>query len=952
MTYEADTIGKRSHRTGYYLALDGVPTRFATHRFDQMVMPTSDTAHAWWKLDEDGGSTAFSSVGLYNLTVTGTVPGAPSFLQPTTATTGSRYFTDDLGYFYVNNATLASSVAEQASVSAGFRTDNIINSEYIFEYSGLTSSELEAENAIIGVVKVGTEIALRWETGAGTDVINITSGAGIAAGVAYHVMVTWQKNGATTDATVYLWRVGSGLVHEEKFTGLTTATGGDNADFTIGSSRTSNTPPSPGTWDGYIEDVVLWKIHHSRDKALAYLSLASAPFEPALDVASIGASGSSLDRSRSLIIPGGFSARVMDGEVQREVLSRRDGTTDTLLLAVNPSIKILETESSDNDSGRVVYLERETILLGTIDGDDYLLCERGAWGSSAGTHGAGMVISSRPRHLMGRRGTLWAVDLDTLNSQVLRAGILSSSPQFSEGAYDLDFVDVQKELNRPLMRGFLPQKSADYNVNANFTFNVEVDDASNFVDGTRSQIKVSADDFYAVYNAPSGTVNTATNAVNSLSANNLLFKDVGPSVDKEVQNTGTFPDIELELRQVQVITQDPAIAALQLMCSILGDGANGTYDVLPGRAPSATSPIRMVGAGIPADWIDITAWEALEGVGGVCRFYIEEETRLLDFLVEEIAWRLGGYVYVTAEGKISFQRYRAIAPNTDASTLSKSSILGGAVSVVDDEADTVGRVSINCNYDYVEREYMAKHQVVFADLNGTYGDDLASIELESKSMWIGGGGSALNSPPSSQWEIISSFDRIYSRTKDGVRKLKFRLPWNLHTTYIPGHAFRLSDDRLPDFSGGVGITSRAHEVTSSTPDTQTGTVEVEAEEMPPGYLIAPAAVVVSSSIGPDTLTLDTTTDYHGTEPGLDFIVGASILLFDADASPPFSASDPLYVTAVTGSTIEVGGFGTITPAVGDIVVMEYDLFPPNTSPATGAAVEDHLYHGDTTSKLA
>jgi hypothetical protein len=338
-------------------------------------------------------------------------------------------------------------------------------------------------------------------------------------------------------------------------------------------------------------------------------------------------------------------------------------------------------------------------------------------------------------------------------------------------------------------------------------------------------------------------------------------------------------------------------------------------------------------------------------VGGICVFYLDEETRLLDWLVNEISWRLGGYVYVTDEGKISFQRYRAAVPAIEQNTLAKADILAGDVSVVDDESETVGRISIECNYNPGQREYLSKQTVVFADLQGTYGDDLPSIELESKSLWVGGGGSTLSSPPSSQWELISSFDRIYSRVKEGVRKIRFRLPWRQHTTYVPGHTFRLTDDRLPDFAGDVGITSRTHEVTSASPDPTTGSVEVEAEEIPRGFVIAPTAIVASYNAGTGVATLDTTTDYHGAEPGFDFPVGAEIIVFDADASPPFSATQPSTITAVASSTVTFGYSG-FTPAVGDIITLFYDLATStNVAANTLAGVKDHLYQVDTSDTL-
>ena len=241
--------------------------------------------------------------------------------------------------------------------------------------------------------------------------------------------------------------------------------------------------------------------------------------------------------------------------------------------------------------------------------------------------------------------------------------------------------------------------------------------------------------------------------------------------------------------------------------------------------------------------------------------------------------------------------------------------------------------------------------MVFVDLNGIYGDDFANVELQSKSLWIGSGGGSLNSPPTGQWEIISNFDRMYSRTKDGVRKVRFQLPWKQHLTVRPGYVFKLTDDRLPDFAGSEGITGRIHEVTAANPDPQSGSLEVEAEEIPKGYLVAPSALVASYSSG--TFTLSTAAnDFYGDDPGFDFMVGGVIRFFDASASPLFSVSDTAVITGLTASSITVSWAGSFTPASGDLIVLEYSAATGSTAANTGADAPDHLFHGNDRSTLA
>jgi hypothetical protein len=183
-----------------------------------------------------------------------------------------------------------------------------------------------------------------------------------------------------------------------------------------------------------------------------------------------------------------------------------------------------------------------------------------------------------------------------------------------------------------------------------------------------------------------------------------------------------------------------------------------------------------------------------------------------------------------------------------------------------------------------------------------------------------------------------------------VRKVRFQLPWKQHLTVKPGYVFKLTDDRLPDFAGSEGISQRTHEVTAANPDPQSGSLEVEAEEIPKGYLVAPSALVASYSSG--TLTLNTSTDFHGSEPGFDFMVGGIIRVFDASASPPFSVSNTEAILGLTASSITVSWGGAFTPASGDLIVLEYSAATGSTAANTGADAPDHLFHGNTRSNLA
>lgn len=945
MTYVDDT-DRKQHAVGYMLEFDGVPQRLASHDFSGMVAPTPETAWAWWKLNEQtAGAFAADAFGVYNLNSGGGV-GTPepsaSFLTPDGNAYGSRYFTGDCDIRLVNQITIAEAVAAQGSVSAGFRPALLTGIETIFAYSGNLGSV--AENAVVVLRTNGNEIEVYWRDAAAADVVSTTIGAGLQLGKAYHVMATWIQSGGSTALQIYLWQHGKGLIYSKAFSGLNPAAGGNGADFIIGSNRSLS---GSQLYSGFLEDVVLWRKHHAAESAQAYLQFSTGGIIPSLPAGSISAAGSALDRPRSLVTPGGFAAQVIDSDAVRLLFSRRGGNETELQFSIDESATTVIPLDDVYPQGQTVFTEKETILLGPLSTGQYTLCQRGADGTLAVPHGATIGISDRPRHWIGRRASVWAVYLDTMASTRLRAGIMAASPQYSRGMWDLEFLDVQSQLNRPLMRGFQADKSSDWAV-VGGNLVITVQDDRNFADGDRSFVRVTANgadgsgDLLRIYRLPTGSVDRIAGTV-SLGLIDVMY-DSNPAALIDV---GT----ELELMQVAIITCDAATAALQVMISQFGDGtASIEYDLQPGVRPSLTATTsdlaaRQVGAGLPVDWVDRTSFEQLLGTGGICTFFLDEETRLLDFLVNEISWRLGGYIYVTREGQISFQRYRAGTTTLNTSELGRDEIIAGAVSVVDDESEIIGRASIESNYNPASREYQLKQQVLFADLTGTYSDGLPVVELKPKSLWIGTGGSVLTSAPSGQWEIIGLLDRMYARTKNGVRKVRLRLPWSLHLEYQPGSVFKLTDDRLPDLDGALGVSGRFYEVTSSNPDTQTGTVEIEAEEMPRGFLVAPACIVLSYLAG--VITIDTTQlQYHQANPGQDFPGTCDIKVFDASASPPFSTFQQGTVSAVTGNTLVTAGFVS-PPAAGDLVVLLYDV-PYTGDPAvnTGASVIDHLFQVD------
>lgn len=680
----------------------------------------------------------------------------------------------------------------------------------------------------------------------------------------------------------------------------------------------------------------------------------SGTFLPCMPIESISGGGLRLDRQNALVLPGGLSFSAMDTSDVRALIRRRGGTASNLTASLSLSATSLTLTSGTNTfaDGDTVYIDRETITLGTHAGSgQYTGCTRGAQGSQAAYHQGAAVVSSLPRHWLGRRLQLFAVNRDTGTEKAIRTAILSMSPVWRNGLWSFESIDLMRELRRPVNTGWFPQSGSRLRrADTATTFRIRVPNASAFIDGATAagSIRIDGGRLPGVYQLTSGDVDEANGWIDVRRGN--LLRAFDPSDDP------------ITVQQVAAFSGDPAAVALLLMLSDRGDGSNNaTYDQLPGRVPTTddgTTPART-GAALPTAWVDVATWESLRGVAPLIVVYMDEPRSLIDILVEDISPLLGGYVYVTSDGKISFQRWRSSVPlgalvdSGDVVDADKSNV-SLDLQTVEDESQVISSAVWQVNYDPVEKVHLRRIRVTWSDQVPIYGDELAQLELSSRSIWVGGSAdNALISPPfGNELQVVIKLDRIYARTRDGVRTVHLSVPWSLSENFVPGYLFALTSTRLIDHEGGTSQTSQQYEVTSAEPDYGAGTVRVVAEQVPKGYIVAPSAIV--ASIASTTITLDTTgeeANLFDVNPGRDFPEGATVRIYDASASPPFSVSETETISSVADDTITLGAApGTFTVTAGDLVVLEYSADTGNTN-AAGADVRDHVFMTDDAGNL-
>lgn len=683
----------------------------------------------------------------------------------------------------------------------------------------------------------------------------------------------------------------------------------------------------------------------------------------AISQGGISISGSRLSERRTLIRPGGMTVDVMAIDAVQALLVHRGGTEDTLAAAESASDATIVMGSGTNRyaNGATVYVDQETITLGThTGGGTYTGCTRGAHGSQARAHSKGAIVSSVPRYWYGRRAVVTAVNMQTGTSEAQRGGILIASPDWDGfGEFSLSFGDMQTQLNRSICSGWQSERAVsaavvDDDTSGARSITFEVGDARQFSTVADGYVEVRYPDGLIVFKLDKDNVDAGANTVE------VDLFDLVVGVDRRsglLSHLGAAETegIDVELRQVEWLEDMPANIALMLMLSDLGDNANSPtygYDTLPGISPALTSGTddlvqRRMGAAIPESWVDVESFQRVRDSGQPMRLYLNEQTSLLDLLVNEIAPRLGGAITSTRDGKIGFKRFGAATPTPEAAIESLVEIdCVGEVKASDDETQAVPAAIVECNYDYLGRTFGRRIEVLYQDVTARWENARRRYVWSAKTLQVGeAGANRLSSPQMAQTDVEALLDRIYSRVRDGARRITTAIAWHKHLALTPGTRFRFTHSLVPDFEGNMGVTARDMEVTGQEIDAETGRVQITAEELQAGVLIAPAFIVGSWDGGTNTITIDTTGaegDLFDGSPGLDVAKSFTLRIY---AGPYGASSVKTVVSSVSATQVVLDSTPSPAPAAGDICALE---FTANTGEvnASNADVGDHAFLAD------
>lgn len=662
--------------------------------------------------------------------------------------------------------------------------------------------------------------------------------------------------------------------------------------------------------------------------------------------------GQVLDRQQSVVKPGGFSfsCRETTSVELGAFFARRGGIESPLVAGITASTTTLEVLDAIWADGATVYLGQETITLGTYTASPsprYTGCARGAHSSEAVEHQKSNEISSRPRNWLGRRGTLYEVNRATGTSAAIRSGLVSSSPIHNRGEYKLDLIDLSTVLARPISTGWEDEAVLGVDFSEWDTLAFQVADVDIF-GGDGDTVRVKTADgviYYEIESVDNGTTPHTLTVWKTGERNGGSLSFLPEGVDVST----------ISIRQVAVIDDAPALVALQVLMSKLGDGSNdATYDVLAGistEAGEGTLSRKMLGAGIPAAYIDVASWEAAAQPEAM-RFVVDEKMSALDFLWREILWRMGGYVYISGAGKIAFRKYNPGVADSALDAYDDNDLASSDVSTVDDEKEVIAGAEIECNWDPHRRTYTHKTEVVFAETQEIYGTRANWLKLSSRSLRIGNPDPAnLAAHPISEAILATLFLRQYARTRLGLRRVRVAFKWRFHLRFYVGYRFKLSLANAPDGEGSIGFTSLICEVVSQAPENQTGRVVVECEVMPAGKIIAPA-LTVTTNVGTQIIGDASEKIAPDIDNGGIFPVDARVRIFDKSSSPPYSVSEVQTVTACANvATVTVDALpASFTLAAGDVVKLLWDADTGNPTDI-GADVNDHTMIASTAEEV-
>lgn len=576
-------------------------------------------------------------------------------------------------------------------------------------------------------------------------------------------------------------------------------------------------------------------------------------------------------------------------------------------------------------SNKVVWIDDEAILLGSISGGVYQNCVRGIYGTYAKTHEVGSIAWKKNPRRTGRLVRQLRLDLDTGIVTQRWQGLLSGDPETSSNGTQL--ILRADEVIAAVSGGVLNRGSESIPAGAVVIHN------NGKIQGNTgpASIRVMKNDgsskniWYQVNES-------LVRASNRPSNENVRFLNTGP-VEGPSFSKDEIPEKIFEILAIHPgndidsgafpasATRDldypyhPVAIAMALLCSDDSptvDGAN--YNVLGGAW----------GGGLPIEWFDRARIDALI----LDTSHIKIDVLVLGWDGEEVSpwefskelFRLYGFFWGRSEeGKILVSRYRE-ATISDFTAAPKITVYPPMLKMRSAHSETIETISGTIGAlpwsDGVS--YSVQSTAAFKDNNSARAGFLSQARESS-----------LNIPTKiDPIEVIEALGSIGDARQQNTPRFKFRAeageyhhgqfiviknPAILVDWFVDNEGIVSDVTNSPSF---IGLVVGINELTKEP--------AVELEVMLTNHstgelrrLRAPSAVVISASGA--TLTIESS-EFTTTGDGLEFVVGDKVELHDGRGARRAGVGVQVRtVSAIAAGSLTLNTAFTTTPNFGDVI---------------------------------
>lgn len=542
------------------------------------------------------------------------------------------------------------------------------------------------------------------------------------------------------------------------------------------------------------------------------------------------------------------------------------------------------------DAAGTVWIDGEAVTYTSIVGSTLTGCTRGAFSTEAEAHlgGAdnGASVFTVPPSWEGRRATLFGYFIpQNVSPQAYAAAalslqgtlgkfIVSEAPkQVGAVEWELTCGSLIEEFgSKKVGGGYADVQIADENrtTTTNGSGNVElvVGAGANFDQFTLgtpglTYIKLKAGDRSSIQ----GVVSLVGTDTVEFTHGAIIADLDGVDVD-EARHIGYLPN---------------SGSILWAILSRLGDGANGTYDVLPGFTPSDFGPrgsLRM-GAGILEAEVDTDSF--IERARAMMwDYYIDEEIDLADLLYD-FNLASDSATIISRDGQM---KAVPLAEDGTASvmTIDASLVADKAPLLMSyDESQIYPRVEIDLNYDPLSKKYLVHENFFDADLQKRYKHREARLELKSRALVVDREGQ--NPAGRGSISLPALGDMVRRIQAAEGRGRVFIGPVACHLPVLKaqvGDIVTLDGLTVGDGEGGTVLTLHPARIVAMNPGAYGPTIGVTFQLLDKLWRVAPACTIASRAAA--VLTLNTADiGIPDAFPGRMFGDGQAVEIWDVSA---------------------------------------------------------------------